>query len=106
TAMRRALRVQDRLVQGAIATMALALMIWFGLTMVWPLLTGAPIGLLSGFYAAPSDLVDIRPYAEARQSPVLRTGLGAFLTGAIAILILSVVAFSLLYERLRGRLSV
>lgn len=106
TAMRRALRVQDRLVQGAIATMALALMIWFGLTMVWPLLTGAPIGLLSGFYAAPSDLVDIRPYAEAQQSPVLRTGLGAFLTGAIAILILSVVAFSLLYERLRGRLSV
>ncbi len=91
TAMRRAARAPDRVVQGALAATALVLALWFGITMVWPMVTDAPLGFLAGFYGAED--------APA----VLQMGLGAFLAGAIPIVILSVLLSGLLYTRLRAR---
>jgi hypothetical protein len=68
-------------------------MVWFGLTMVWPMVADAPVGLLSGLY--PGD----------DGAAILQMGLGAFLAGAIPIVILSVVMSGLVYVRLRGRVS-
>ncbi|WP_299888949.1 efflux RND transporter permease subunit [uncultured Ruegeria sp.] len=93
TAMRRAMRAPDRVVQGALAGTGLVLMVWFGLTMVWPMVADAPVGLLSGLY--PGD----------DGAAILQMGLGAFLAGAIPIVILSVVMSGLVYVRLRGRVS-
>ncbi|MES0826201.1 efflux RND transporter permease subunit [Ruegeria sp. SCP11] len=90
TAMRRAMRAPDRVVQGAVVATGLVLLLWFGLTMVWPAITGAPFGLLSGLYGG------------AESVAALQMGLGAFIAGALPILLLSVVLSSLLYARLRG----
>ncbi|SLN51261.1 efflux RND transporter permease subunit [Ruegeria meonggei] len=91
TAMRRALRAPDRVVQGALMATVLAMALWFGLTMVWPVISGAPLGWLSGLYAGEEGL------------SALQMGLGAFIAGAALILVLSIAASSLLYARLRGR---
>jgi multidrug efflux pump subunit AcrB len=91
TAMRRALRAPDRVVQGAVTATGLALLFWFGVTMVWPALSGSPVGLLSGLYPGEGGVA------------ALQMGLGAFLAGAVAILVLSIVLSGLLYVRLRGR---
>ncbi|WP_377191317.1 efflux RND transporter permease subunit [Ruegeria meonggei] len=91
TAMRRALRAPDRVVQGALMATVLAMALWFGLTMVWPVISGAPLGLLSGLYAGEEGL------------SALQMGLGAFIAGAALILVLSITVSSLLYARLRGR---
>ncbi len=93
TAMRRALRAPDRVVQGAIFATGLVLLLWFGVTMVWPALLGAPVGPLSGFYAGEDGLA------------VLRMGLGLFLAGALMILVLSVALSSLLYVRFKRQMA-
>ncbi|NVO57897.1 efflux RND transporter permease subunit [Rhodobacteraceae bacterium B1Z28] len=93
TAMRRAFRAPDRVVQGALSTTGLALLIWFGVTMVWPLLTDAPAALLSGLYPGEDGIA------------ALQMGLGAFLAGAVPIVVLSVVLSGLLYVRLKGRVG-
>ena len=90
TAMRRAARAPDRVVQGALACTGLAMLIWFGLTMVWPAVYGAPIGAMSGLYAAEDGIA------------ILQMGLGAFLAGAAVILVLSVTVSGLVYSRLKG----
>ncbi|MBO9445662.1 efflux RND transporter permease subunit [Ruegeria sp. R14_0] len=90
TAMRRAARAPDRVVQGALACTGLAMLIWFGLTMVWPAVYGAPIGAVSGLYAAEDGIA------------ILQMGLGAFLAGAAVILVLSVTVSGLVYSRLKG----
>ena len=91
TAMRRALRAPDRVVQGAVMATGCALLLWFGVTMVWPAIAGTPIGVLSGLYGAEES------------GAALRMGLGAFVAGALPILLLSVVLSNLLYVRLRER---
>ncbi|WP_170426966.1 efflux RND transporter permease subunit [Ruegeria arenilitoris] len=93
TAMRRAARAPDRVVQGALACTGLAMFVWFALTMVWPAVYDAPIGALSGLYAA------------ADGPAILQMGLGAFLAGAAVILVLSVTVSGLVYTRLRGSLT-
>jgi multidrug efflux pump subunit AcrB len=82
TAMRRAARAPDRVVQGTLACSGLALLSWFTVTMVWPAIYGAPIGFLSGLYAGEDGMA------------ILRMGLGAFVTGAAFILFLSVAVSS------------
>ncbi|CUH43589.1 efflux RND transporter permease subunit [Ruegeria atlantica] len=89
TAMRRAARAPDRVVQGTLACSGLALLSWFTVTMVWPAIYGAPIGFLSGLYAGEDGMA------------ILRMGLGAFVTGAALILFLSVAVSGLLYARLK-----
>lgn len=69
TAMRRAARAPDRVVRGALAATGAALAVWFGLTMIWPAVTGAPLGVLQGLYAGGDGIA------------VLRMGLGAFWPG-------------------------
>ncbi|KUJ78257.1 efflux RND transporter permease subunit [Ruegeria profundi] len=91
TAMRRALRAPDRVVQGAVGATALALLVWFGVTMIWPAIAGTPFGLLSGLYGGAESFV------------ALQMGLGAFVAGAVPILLVSFVLSGLLYVRLRGR---
>lgn len=89
TAMRRAARAPDRVVQAALACTGLTVLLWFALTMVWPVFYGAPIGVLSGLYAPDDGMA------------ILRMGLGAFVAGAALILCVSVIISSLLYVRLR-----
>ena len=91
TAMRRALRAPDRMVQGALTGTGLALLLWFGVTMVWPAVFDAPIGVLSGLYPGEDGIA------------ALQMGLGAFAVGAILILVLSIVLSGLLYARLKAR---
>ncbi|SMO53651.1 efflux RND transporter permease subunit [Ruegeria faecimaris] len=91
TAMRRAIRAPDRVVQGALVVTGFALMLWFALTMIWPAVTGFPPGLVSGLYAGPEG------------PSILRMGLGAFTAGATVILVVSIVLSGLLYARLKGR---
>ncbi|WP_171183885.1 efflux RND transporter permease subunit [Ruegeria sp. HKCCC2117] len=87
TAMRRALRAPDRVVRGALMATGAALTVWFVLTMIWPTVTGAPIGIFQGLYA------------DADGIPVLQMGLGAFLAGALPILVLSMVLSAVFYGR-------
>lgn len=89
TAMRRAARAPDRVVQGALACTGLALLLWFAVTMVWPAFTGAPLGVLSGLYAGESGMA------------ILQMGLGAFVAGAALILFFSLAASGLLYARFK-----
>ncbi|WP_226689304.1 efflux RND transporter permease subunit [Ruegeria arenilitoris] len=91
TALRRAMRAPDRVVQGTVMATGLVLLLWFGMTMIWPAMTGAPVGLLSGLYPGDEGIA------------ALHMGLGAFLAGALPILMLSVVLSGLLYVRLKGR---
>ncbi len=93
TAMRRAVRAPDRVMQGAVAATGAALLIWFAVTMVWPALTGAPVGALSALYPGDEGVA------------VLNMGLGAFLVGAIPIVVLSFVASGMLYARLKDRVG-
>ncbi|WP_170562596.1 efflux RND transporter permease subunit [Ruegeria atlantica] len=89
TAMRRAARAPDRVVQGALACTGLALLLWFAVTMVWPAFTGAPLGVLSGLYAGESGMA------------ILQMGLGAFVAGAALILFFSLAASGLVYARFK-----
>ncbi|CAD0184137.1 Multidrug transporter MdtC [Ruegeria sp. THAF57] len=91
TAMRRGLRAPDRVVRGALTVTGLVMLLWLGVTMVLPAVTGTPFGPLSGLYAGEGGLA------------VLQMGLGAFFAGAVLILLLSVTLSSLLYVRLKGR---
>ncbi|WP_170751891.1 efflux RND transporter permease subunit [Ruegeria lacuscaerulensis] len=91
TAMRRAVRAPDRVVQGALAATGTALLVWFGITMVLPVITGAPLGILSGLYGSADGLV------------ALQMGLGAFIAGAVVILVLSIAASGLFFARLKAR---
>ncbi len=91
TAMRRALRAPDRVVKGAVTGTGVALALWLGVSMVWPALSGAPLGLLSGFYPGEDGL------------SILRMGFGLFAAGAAIILVLGFAASGLLYGRLSGR---
>ncbi|WP_170332475.1 efflux RND transporter permease subunit [Ruegeria arenilitoris] len=91
TAMRRAVRAPDHVVRGAVAMTGAILLAWFGVSMIWPAVTGAPLNMLSGFYPAEDGVA------------VLRMGLGVFLTGAVLILTISAIACGLLYARLSGR---
>ncbi|WP_037316585.1 efflux RND transporter permease subunit [Ruegeria halocynthiae] len=91
TAMRRALRAPDRMVQAALAGTGLALVLWFSVTMVWPAVTGAPLGVLSGLYPGAGGLA------------ALQMGLGAFVAGAAVILMLSIALTGLIYARLKER---
>ncbi|WP_171211731.1 efflux RND transporter permease subunit [Ruegeria sp. HKCCA5426] len=91
TAMRRGLRAPDRVVRGALAVTGLVMLLWLGVTMVLPAVTGIPFGPLSGLYAGEDG------------PAVLQMGLGAFFAGAVLILLLSVTLSSLLYVRLKGR---
>lgn len=93
TAMRRAARAPDRVVQGALGGTGLLLMLWFGATMVWPAIVGTPAGLLSDLYPGEDGVA------------ALKMGLGAFLAGAIPIVVLSVIFSGLLYARLKARAS-
>lgn len=91
TAMRRALRAPDRVVQGAVAATGVALALWLAVSMVWPALTGTPVGTLSGLYPGEDGL------------SILRMGFGLFAAGAAVILVLGVSVSGLLYGRLSGR---
>ncbi|CUK00390.1 Multidrug transporter MdtC [Ruegeria denitrificans] len=91
TALRRALRAPDRVVQGAVTATGFVLFLWFGVTMIWPAVAGAPVALLSGLYPGEEGVA------------ALQMGLGAFVAGALPILVLSVVLSGLLYIRLRGQ---
>ncbi|GAA6159291.1 efflux RND transporter permease subunit [Ruegeria sp. HU-ET01832] len=91
TAMRRAVRAPDRVVQGALAATGTALLVWFGITMVLPVITGAPLGILSRLYGSADGLV------------ALQMGLGAFVVGAVVILVLSIAASGLFFARLKAR---
>ena len=91
TAMRRALRAPDRVVQAMVATMGAALAMWLGLSMIWPAVTGAPLTLLAGFY----------PGADG--PGILRMGFGLFAAGAVVILVMGIVISGLFYGRLSGR---
>ncbi|MCG7520244.1 efflux RND transporter permease subunit [Ruegeria sp. Ofav3-42] len=90
TAMRRAARAPDRVVQGAVACTGFLLLLWFGLTMVWPAMNGAPVGVLSSLYGGEDGIA------------ALQMGLGAFAAGAALILVLSVALSGVLFARLRG----
>ena len=91
TAMRRALRAPDRVVQAAVGATGLLLLAWLVATMVWPFVTGAPVSVLAGLYPGADGL------------SALRMGLGVFAMGAMLIVAVSVGVFSLLYARLSGR---
>ncbi len=91
TAMRRAIYARDRVVQAALGATALALLLWFGVTLVWPMVSGAPLDPLVGLYGG----------AEAPE--ILRMGLGAFVAGAIPIVILSVLLSGMFYARFKNR---
>ncbi len=91
TAMRRALRAPDRVVQGAVTATGVALALWLAVSMVWPAVSGAPLGPLSGFYPGDEGL------------SILRMGFGLFAAGAAVILVLGVSISGLLYGRLSGR---
>ncbi len=93
TAMRRAVRAPDRVMQGAVAATGAALLFWFAVTMVWPALTGAPVGALSALYSGDEGVA------------VLNMGLGAFLVGAIPIVVLSFIASGMLYARLKDHVG-
>ena len=90
-AMRRAMRAPNRMVRIAVRATGVALAIWLGASMIWPAISGEPLGLLAGFY----------PTAES--SGVLRTGFGVFTAGAVLILVLGVAMSSVFYVRLSGR---
>ncbi|WP_170772649.1 efflux RND transporter permease subunit [Ruegeria lacuscaerulensis] len=93
TAMRRALRAPDRVVQAMLTATGFVLLVWFGLTMVWPVATGAPISMLTGLYGAEDGIA------------ALNMGLGAFVAGAAMILVISIALSGLLYARLKGRMA-
>ncbi|KIC40097.1 acriflavine resistance protein B [Ruegeria sp. ANG-R] len=93
-AMRRALRAPDRVVRVAVCVTGAALAVWLGVSMIWPALAGAPLGLLAGFYPGADGL------------SILQMGLGVFAVGAVLILLLGVVLSGLLYARLSGRAEV
>jgi len=90
-AMRRAMRAPDRVVQGSLLATGFVLLMWFGVTMVWPAISGSPAGVLSALY----------PQEEGVAA--LHMGLGAFLAGAVPIVLISVVASSVIYVRLKDR---
>ncbi len=91
TAMRRALRARDRMIRGALAGTGLVLMLWFGVTMVWPAVFDTPIAALSGLYPGEDGIA------------AFQMGLGVFAAGAIVILVLSVLLSGLLYARFKAR---
>lgn len=91
TAMRRAVRAPDRMVRVAALGTAGAMVVWLIATMVYPVLAGSPVALLSGFY----------PGADG-PTP-LRMGLGVFAVGACIILVVCVLASGLLYARFSSR---
>ncbi len=91
TAMRRAMRAPDRVVQAAVGATGLLLLAWLVTTMVWPFVTGTPISVLAGLYPGADGL------------SALRMGLGVFAMGAVVIVAVSVGVSSLLYARLSGR---
>ncbi|WP_170343000.1 efflux RND transporter permease subunit [Ruegeria arenilitoris] len=93
TAMRRALRAPDKVVRVAAAGTGGAMILWLLVTMVWPVLAGAPLGVLSGLYGGEDGLA------------LLRMGLGAFAAGAVAILAVSLIVSAALYVRLSSRAS-
>ena len=91
TAMRRALRAPDRVVRGAVAGTGLAMLLWLGVTMGWPVLVGHPLAALSAFYP------------DGEGAALLRMGFVVFAAGAALILLLAVVVSGLFYARLSGR---
>ncbi len=93
TSMRRALRAPDRVVRNAVRATGAALAIWLGASMIWPVVTGAPLALLSGLYPA------------AEGPSVLQMGFGVFVAGATVILLVGVVLSSVLYARLSDRVE-
>ncbi|WP_209598681.1 efflux RND transporter permease subunit [Ruegeria sp. HKCCSP351] len=88
TAMRRAARAPDKVVRGALAGTCVMLGIWFALTMIWPAVNGAPLAMLQSLYPGEDGIA------------ALKMGLGAFVAGAVPIVILSIVASGMLYGRL------
>ena len=91
TAMRRAIRAPDRVVRAAAVGTGAAMLIWLGLTMIWPLLAGSPLGLLSSLYGGEKSMA------------VLQMGLGAFAVGAVVILVVSLILSGLFYVRFSSR---
>ncbi len=89
TAMRRALRAPDRTVRIAVTGTAGAMLLWLVVTMIWPLITGAPWSVLQMF--------------DAGDANVIRVALGQFVIGAMLILLVGVTISSLVYARLSGR---
>jgi hypothetical protein len=66
-------------------------LLWFAVTLVWPMVSGAPVDPLVGLYGG------------ADASEILRMGLGAFVAGAIPIVILSVLLSGMFYARFKSR---
>ncbi|WP_171209010.1 MULTISPECIES: efflux RND transporter permease subunit [unclassified Ruegeria] len=91
TAMRRALRAPDRVVQGSVVATGAALAVWLAVAMVWPVVSGAPLASLVQFYGDEDGMA------------LLRMGFGVFAAGAALILLVSVTLSGLLYGRLSGR---
>ncbi|WP_171130975.1 MULTISPECIES: efflux RND transporter permease subunit [unclassified Ruegeria] len=91
TAMRRALRAPDRVVQGSVVATGAALAVWLVVAMVWPVVSGAPLASLAQFYGDEDGMA------------LLRMGFGVFAAGAALILLVSVTLSGLLYGRLSGR---
>lgn len=87
TAMRRAFRAPNKVVRTAAIGTGAAMILWLGATMIWPILSEGPIGLLAGLYGG-EDGADL-----------LRMGLGAFAAGAAVILAVSLLVSGLLYAR-------
>ncbi len=91
TAMRRAFHAPDGAVRGIVVAMGVVLAAWLAISMVWPALTGAPVGVLSGFYPGLDGL------------GALRMGFGVFAVGACIILLVGLMLSGLFYRRLSGR---
>ncbi|MFC3614680.1 efflux RND transporter permease subunit [Lutimaribacter marinistellae] len=86
-AMRRALRAPDARVRRANLGLAFSLAMWLGLTMIWPLVTGA----------LPDAMLRALPALADR--PALQTGLLLFLAGGLVLMLLLAAASALLFRR-------
>lgn len=91
TAMRRALRAPDRVVRASAMGTGAAMLVWMMVTMVWPLVAGAPVGVVAGLYGGPDG------------PAILRMGLGAFAAGAVVLLVVGMLVSGLLYARFSAR---
>ncbi|KUJ76392.1 acriflavine resistance protein B [Ruegeria marisrubri] len=91
TAMRRALRGPDGLVRAAIVGTGVVMLVWLGLTMVWPLVSGRLPEVVTWMSDAPDS------------ANIMRVGFGLFLIGAVAILGIAIGLSAILFRRFSGQ---
>ncbi|MCV2889401.1 efflux RND transporter permease subunit [Ruegeria aquimaris] len=91
TALKRALRGPDRLARWAVVACGGATLGWLGATVVWPVVFGT----------LPQRLVESLPQIADR--PPMVAGMALFVTGAFALMLLTMAVSSALFARRRGR---